>query len=299
MMIHKFRRAMVNASREPLHGVVGLDDTWIGGTQAGLRGSRQLKGRKAALVMVAVEKRTNQLGAFAWRSFRTSRPHPAFFPEETCPAGAIVYTDGLKSYVGLQEAGYKYVPRIQPSRSALRKGIKSVVPLADRAIGNLHQWLIGTYHGVSKDQLQVYLDESAFRHNPASGRWRPSQNAPRPRGRPPADRIQANPGSSRPFRKEWAGWAATTDCAQLSRPDKQETSSRLRNKGSDEPKSPQTRQCPNAESTTGILLLAVTSFVSGDEHSTISHTFFFQQRLPDYGRQFKAVRLLLWLSTTP
>jgi hypothetical protein len=40
-----------------------------------------------------------------------------------------------------------------------------VVPLADRAIGNLQQWLIGTYHGVSKAQLQVYLDEFVFRHN--------------------------------------------------------------------------------------------------------------------------------------
>jgi len=36
---------------------------------------------------------------------------------------------------------------------------------ADRAIGNLQQWLIGTYHGVSKNQLQVYLDEFVFRHN--------------------------------------------------------------------------------------------------------------------------------------
>ena len=41
----------------------------------------------------------------------------------------------------------------------------SAVPLADRAIGNLQQWLIGTYHGVSRAQLQVYLDEFAFRHN--------------------------------------------------------------------------------------------------------------------------------------
>ena len=40
-----------------------------------------------------------------------------------------------------------------------------MVPLADRAIGNLQQWLIGTYHGVSRDQLQVYLDEFVFRHN--------------------------------------------------------------------------------------------------------------------------------------
>jgi hypothetical protein len=42
---------------------------------------------------------------------------------------------------------------------------KSVVPLADRAIGNLQQWLVGTHHGVSRDQLQVYLDEFVFRHN--------------------------------------------------------------------------------------------------------------------------------------
>jgi hypothetical protein len=40
-----------------------------------------------------------------------------------------------------------------------------VVPLADRAIGNLQQWLIGTYHGVGRHHLQVYLDEFVFRHN--------------------------------------------------------------------------------------------------------------------------------------
>ncbi len=54
---------------------------------------------------------------------------------------------------------FNHVARNQPLRSELRKGAKSAVPLADRAIGNLQQWLIGTYHGVSKAQLQVYLDE--------------------------------------------------------------------------------------------------------------------------------------------
>ena len=29
----------------------------------------------------------------------------------------------------------------------------------------MQQWLIGTYPGVSKAQLQVYLDEFVFRHN--------------------------------------------------------------------------------------------------------------------------------------
>src|ERR1700730_6586724 len=49
MMLHKLRRAIVNAAREPLRGEVEVDDTWVGGEQAGLRGSRQLKDRRAAL----------------------------------------------------------------------------------------------------------------------------------------------------------------------------------------------------------------------------------------------------------
>ena len=66
---------------------------------------------------------------------------------------------------GYKKLGSNTCPRNQPLRSDLSKGAKSVVPLADRAIGNLQQWLIGTYHGVSRDQLQVYLDEFVFRHN--------------------------------------------------------------------------------------------------------------------------------------
>ena len=62
MTTDKFRRAMVNVTRTPLQGEVEVDDTWVGGSQAGLRGSRQLKGRKAALVLVAVEKRGRGTG---------------------------------------------------------------------------------------------------------------------------------------------------------------------------------------------------------------------------------------------
>jgi hypothetical protein len=67
MILHKFRRAMINLKREPRRGEVEVDDTWVGGAQAGLRGSRQLKGRKAALVLAAVEKLGRNLtGVRAW-----------------------------------------------------------------------------------------------------------------------------------------------------------------------------------------------------------------------------------------
>ena len=168
---HKLRRALVNVAREPLHGEVEIDDTWVGGPQPGLRGSRQLKGRKAAIVLVAAEKRGRGSGRIRMAmasNFKQTTMRD--FVKRHVKPGATVYTDGLKGFAGLEAAGVSHVPRIQPLRSALRKGTPSVVPLADRAIGNLQQWLIGTYHGVSKAQLPVYLDEFVFRHN---RRWTP------------------------------------------------------------------------------------------------------------------------------
>ena len=61
LMLHKLRRVMVNATHEPLHGTVEVD-SWIGSPQPSLRGSRQLKGRRAALVLVAVKKRDHASG---------------------------------------------------------------------------------------------------------------------------------------------------------------------------------------------------------------------------------------------
>jgi transposase-like protein len=166
MILHKLRRAMVNVAREPLHGKVELDETWVGGTQAGLRGSRQLRERKAALVLVAVERRGRESGRvrmevipdFAGATMRD-------FVTRNIAPGTTIHSDGLKSFEGLTAAGYKHVPRSQPPRLRLRQGAKSVVPVADRMIGNLQNWLVGTHHGVSRGQLQVYLDEFVFRTN--------------------------------------------------------------------------------------------------------------------------------------
>lgn len=166
MMLHKLRRAMVNGAREQLHGEVEIDDTWIGGTQVGLRGSRQLKGRRAALVLVAVEKRGRSSGRIRMAVIPDFKATTLIgFIKQNVTPGSTVYTDGLKTFTGLEEGGFKHIARPQPLRIDLRKGAKSVVPLADRAIGNLQPWLIGTYHGVSRAQLQVYLDEFVFRHN--------------------------------------------------------------------------------------------------------------------------------------
>ncbi len=99
MMLHKLRRAMVNAARDPLRGEVEVDDTWVGGEQAGLKGSRQLKDRRAALVLVTVEKRGRASGRARMNvipDFKASTIIPVL--TRNVAPGSTIYTDGLKSF---------------------------------------------------------------------------------------------------------------------------------------------------------------------------------------------------------
>lgn len=144
LILHKLRRAMADANREPLRGTVEIDETFIGGEQPGLRGGRQLSGRKALLVAVAVEVRG----------------------EGSCRVRAEVIPDATAA-----TRSQFIVRNIEPGSSVLSdghggyQGTEDVVPHAHRAISNLKAWLLGTHRGVGADQLPAYLDEFVFRHD--------------------------------------------------------------------------------------------------------------------------------------
>lgn len=166
MLLHKLRPALVNLAREPRRGEGEGDDTGMGGTPAGWRGSRQLRGRKAALIVVAVEKRGRATGRARRAVIPDFRGATLIaFLRQNVATGSLVYPDALHRFTGWEEAGFRQVPRSQPSRTDLHQGAKSVVPWADRALGNRKQWWLGTHHGVGRDKLQAYLDEFVFRPN--------------------------------------------------------------------------------------------------------------------------------------
>ena len=157
--------------------------------RARLAGSRQLKGRHAG----PGAGRGREAGDRSGRArMSVLRDFKATTVTALSSSSMCVRDDGLHrragSFTGLPKAGFRPFPRTQPLRSAFRKGAQSVVPLADRAIGNLQQWLIGTYHGVSRAQLQAYLDEFVFRHNRRRNPMAAS-NPARPRLRAHADTV--------------------------------------------------------------------------------------------------------------
>ncbi len=159
-MLQKLRRAMVRPDREMLHEKVEVDEAYIGGPEAGLRGGRELRGK--ALVVAAVEVRGRASGRVRLRVVPDATAESlAGFVKDTVEAGALVLTDGFQGYAPLSRMGYVHRRRTQGA--AHRAG--TILPRVHRVFGNLQTWLRGTHHGVGHKHLQVYLDEFAFRFN--------------------------------------------------------------------------------------------------------------------------------------
>jgi hypothetical protein len=167
LILHKLRRAMVNANREPLAGTIEIDETFIGGEQLGLRGGRQLVDRKALMVAVAVEVRGEGSGRCRIEVIPdAAAPTLSGFIVRNVRLGSTILSDGYRGYTGehgVIASGYVHLPRTQESFRLA--GTEDVVPHAHRAISNLKAWLLGTHRGVGADHLQVYLDEFVFRWN--------------------------------------------------------------------------------------------------------------------------------------
>lgn len=111
-MLQKLRRAMVRPDREPLHGKVEVDETYVGGPDVSRRGGRELLDK--AIVVGAVEVRGTASGRVRLQVVpdASGRSLTGFVKASVEP-GAIVVTDGWQGYAPLSEMGYRHRPRTQ------------------------------------------------------------------------------------------------------------------------------------------------------------------------------------------
>ena len=165
MMLHKLRRAMVAPERSPLTGLVEVDETYVGGHDAGRRSGRDSLGT-AAIVVVAIEVRGNGSGRVRMEVLGDlSADSLCGFVEDNVATGSTMKTDAWQGYKRLARPGYDHQPKSQRAGLVLGQDIGEMLPRVHRIISNLKTWLRGTYRGVSDHQMQVYLDEFVFRFN--------------------------------------------------------------------------------------------------------------------------------------
>jgi len=160
-MLHRFRVAMVRTPREPLSGEVEIDETMIGGVEAG---GKRGRGTDKEIVVIAVEiKHPKGFGRIRMRHVPDASAKSLVpFVRETIAPGSIVCTDGWRGYSGLSN-GYEHRPTILSSSNypahVAMPGVHQIASL-------LKRWLLGTHQGsFSVEHLQSYLEEFTFRFN--------------------------------------------------------------------------------------------------------------------------------------
>jgi len=160
--LHKLRRAMVRPGREPLTEVVEVDEIYVGGVEPG--GGKRHLGETKALVAVAAEVRGRGIGRIRLQRLPdASGGSLVGFVRQAVAPGAVVTTDGWTAYPGLAQHGYHHQPR---TISGSGQTASTLLPRVHRVAALLKRWLLGIHQGrISREHLNEYLDEFAFRFN--------------------------------------------------------------------------------------------------------------------------------------
>ena len=150
-----------------------VDETYIGGEEAGLRGGRA-RGKKV-LTGIAVEVRQPKgigrcrMALLADGSAASLHP----FVTGHVEPGATVITDAWMGYHGLAGLGYVHQRRSQRAARARGDDPGELLPAVHRVASLAKRWLLSTHQGsVEEAHLQSYLDEFVFRFNRRRSRSR-------------------------------------------------------------------------------------------------------------------------------
>jgi len=161
MLCAKLRRAMVAPGRDPLTGLVEVDETDLPcrsrNDPLGGGGGRSHQGK--ILVAGAVEVQENGPGRIRLsviEDFSADSLHG--FLRTAVASGATAKTDGWSGYPGAP--GVSHDPHVV-GKMAAHIGL----PWVHRVFSNLKTWALGVYHGLRRTNIQTYLDEFVFRFN--------------------------------------------------------------------------------------------------------------------------------------
>ncbi len=178
-MLHRLRRAMIRPGRERLHGLVEVDESFVGRSPPNStldikkkqKVTKKLKEQRS-IVMVAVEiKEPKGFGRIRLQRV-TNKSEKAVLPFvlDAVEPGSAVRTDGSAAYRTLEKYGYQ---REKTVMLGAEDRAHVIMPGVHRVAALLKRWLLGTHQGaVQPKQLDYYLDEFTFRFNRRTSRSR-------------------------------------------------------------------------------------------------------------------------------
>jgi hypothetical protein len=175
LLTQKLRRCMVDPEREPLEGVVEIDQTEMPFRDTQTYFDPNQSGKIIVVGAVEIYDRTRRkpqkalkIGA-KYLDTRSGRirlqaipsneaPHIHAFIHANIKPGTTLLSDGHKSYPKLE--GYRHDPRVVGKAAG-----HDILPWIHRVFSLLKRWSLGTYHGLRRRHIDTYLNEFVFRYN--------------------------------------------------------------------------------------------------------------------------------------
>ncbi len=139
-----------------LSGTIEFDDAYFGGPVAGKKRGR---GTEKAKVFVALSLDEHGHPLYLKMQVTTNIKQSSVrkFARSAFAEGSVIHSDGYSSYIPALE-GYTHQHKLYDPSSGLLHWLHIV-------ISNVKAFILGTYHGLPKSNLQSYLDEYCFRFN--------------------------------------------------------------------------------------------------------------------------------------
>jgi transposase-like protein len=166
--LHKLRRAMVRPGRDQLTGAIEVDETYVGGVGAKVRGRGA---KRKTIVAIAAEVRGRGPGRIRMSVIPDGSAASLHrFVLNSVKKGAEVRSDGWNGYKGIETLGYNHVVT---NINASGDPAHVVMPRVHRVASLLDRWWLGIHQGaIRPSHLDYYLDEFTFRFNRRSSRAR-------------------------------------------------------------------------------------------------------------------------------
>ena len=154
-MLRRLRTAM--GQRDETHqlsGIIEFDDSYFGGPSVGKKRGRGTEKAKV-FVALSLDERGNPRFVKMRVTPNIKQASVKKFAHAAFADGSVIHSDGYCSYIPAL-TGYTHEYKSYDPNSGLLHWLHVV-------ISNAKAFILGTYHGLPKKNLQSYLDEYSFR----------------------------------------------------------------------------------------------------------------------------------------
>ncbi len=166
-LLHKVRGLYGQSDSTVLNGAVEMDEMYLGGRETNKHESKKVEGTqgrstKTKTPIFGMIERDGKVVAMKVENTQgaTLLPIVGQFVKE----GATTYTDELSAYNGLTKEGYDHLIVNHGKRESVRSNDIHTNSI-EGFWGHFKRVIFSTYHCVSKDYVQRYIDEQSYRWN--------------------------------------------------------------------------------------------------------------------------------------